>query len=214
MCRPARALLKYLTPRSCRHETQVFKCPPSFRVFAAQNPLREGGGRKGLPRSFLNRFTRVSIESMGNADLEAVRAPGLGLTCPAYDACLPCLRARLIRSQCVLSYVLHTGQTERRNIENAPQRTVASAGVPGLASRLHAAHMHCAKRWNLPDRILDRCAPRSTPVCLQHVVQPWSHSTKHWRVLLSLIAALAGLARHGSSTCVMFCAGASWRSGL
>ena len=50
-------------------------CPPSFRVFAAQNPLREGGGRKGLPRSFLNRFTRVAVESMGPADLEAVRSP-------------------------------------------------------------------------------------------------------------------------------------------
>ncbi len=51
----------------------MFKCPPSFRVFAAQNPLREGGGRKGLPRSFLNRFTRVAVETMSVADLEAVR---------------------------------------------------------------------------------------------------------------------------------------------
>ncbi len=53
---------------------QVFKCPPSFRVFAAQNPVREGGGRKGLPRSFLNRFTRVAVESMDVGDLQAVRA--------------------------------------------------------------------------------------------------------------------------------------------
>ena len=53
----------------------MFRCPPTFRVFAAQNPLREGGGRKGLPRSFLNRFTRVAVESMGTADLEAVRLP-------------------------------------------------------------------------------------------------------------------------------------------
>ena len=52
---------------------QVFRCPPSFRVFAAQNPVREGGGRKGLPRSFLNRFTRVAVESMGVDDLESVR---------------------------------------------------------------------------------------------------------------------------------------------
>ena len=52
---------------------QVFRCPPSFRVFAAQNPVREGGGRKGLPRSFLNRFTRVAVEAMETSDLEAVR---------------------------------------------------------------------------------------------------------------------------------------------
>ncbi|KAH8857575.1 Midasin [Schistosoma japonicum] len=30
------------------------------RLFACQNPLSEGGGRKGLPRSFLNRFTQVN----------------------------------------------------------------------------------------------------------------------------------------------------------
>ena len=35
--------------------------------------MREGGGRKGLPRSFLNRFTRVAVEAMETSDLEAVR---------------------------------------------------------------------------------------------------------------------------------------------
>ena len=29
------------------------------RLFACQNPLSQGGGRKGLPKSFLNRFTQV-----------------------------------------------------------------------------------------------------------------------------------------------------------
>lgn len=36
-----------------------FKCPKSFRIFACQNPTQQGGGRKGLPKSFLNRFTKV-----------------------------------------------------------------------------------------------------------------------------------------------------------
>ena len=31
--------------------------------------LQEGGGRKGLPRSFLNRFTRVHVELLQQADL-------------------------------------------------------------------------------------------------------------------------------------------------
>jgi midasin len=39
---------------------QSFACPASFRVFACQNPTAQGGGRKGLPKSFLNRFTQVS----------------------------------------------------------------------------------------------------------------------------------------------------------
>ena len=30
------------------------------RLFACQNPVNQGGGRKGLPKSFLNRFTQVS----------------------------------------------------------------------------------------------------------------------------------------------------------
>ena len=51
---------------------QTFKCPPSFRVFAAQNPVQEGGGRKGLPKSFLNRFTRVHVEPMCADDLKHI----------------------------------------------------------------------------------------------------------------------------------------------
>eukprot|EP00435_Cladocopium_sp_Y103_P033647 s923_g8.t1 len=40
-----------------------------FRLFAAQNPVATGGGRKGLPRSFLNRFTRVVLSQLSRADL-------------------------------------------------------------------------------------------------------------------------------------------------
>ncbi|WAR08077.1 MDN1-like protein [Mya arenaria] len=39
------------------------------RLFACQNPLNQGGGRKGLPRSFLNRFTQVYVEPLSEADL-------------------------------------------------------------------------------------------------------------------------------------------------
>ncbi|KAF9013327.1 P-loop containing nucleoside triphosphate hydrolase protein [Cyathus striatus] len=46
-----------------------FERHPSFRIFAAQNPLSQGGGRKGLPKSFLNRFTKVYIEELSTQDL-------------------------------------------------------------------------------------------------------------------------------------------------
>jgi len=39
------------------------------RIFACQNPLSEGSGRKGLPKSFLNRFTQVHIEKLTKTDL-------------------------------------------------------------------------------------------------------------------------------------------------
>ncbi|TPX38299.1 hypothetical protein SmJEL517_g00093 [Synchytrium microbalum] len=46
-----------------------FPCHEEFRVFAAQNPHIEGGGRKGLPKSFMNRFTAVYMEEFDNQDL-------------------------------------------------------------------------------------------------------------------------------------------------
>jgi len=51
---------------------QTFQCPPTFRIFAAQNPLTQGGGRKGLPKSFLNRFTKVYVEALTNKDLRGI----------------------------------------------------------------------------------------------------------------------------------------------
>ena len=35
--------------------------PGHTRIFACQNPFHLGGGRKGLPQSFLNRFIQVGI---------------------------------------------------------------------------------------------------------------------------------------------------------
>ena len=44
----------------------------SFRIFAAQNPLTQGGGRKGLPKSFVNRFTKVYVEELSPNDLSII----------------------------------------------------------------------------------------------------------------------------------------------
>ncbi|PKI73659.1 hypothetical protein CRG98_005900 [Punica granatum] len=51
---------------------QTFSCPPSFRVFACQNPSSQGGGRKGLPKSFLNRFTKVYVDELVEEDLLSI----------------------------------------------------------------------------------------------------------------------------------------------
>ncbi|TKY90301.1 hypothetical protein EX895_000299 [Sporisorium graminicola] len=45
---------------------------PNFRIFAAQNPHHQGGGRKGLPKSFLNRFIKVHIEELTGEDILAI----------------------------------------------------------------------------------------------------------------------------------------------
>lgn len=40
---------------------KTFKISNETKLFGCQNPLKEGGNRRGLPRSFLNRFTQVKI---------------------------------------------------------------------------------------------------------------------------------------------------------
>ena len=43
-----------------------------FRIFASQNPLSMGSGRKGLPHSFLTRFTRAWIEELPKESLKDI----------------------------------------------------------------------------------------------------------------------------------------------
>ena len=42
------------------------------RFFACQNPRIQGGGRKGLPKSFLNRFTRVYCDNLTVIDITKI----------------------------------------------------------------------------------------------------------------------------------------------
>ncbi|PGH09043.1 hypothetical protein AJ79_05772 [Helicocarpus griseus UAMH5409] len=51
---------------------QTFKRHPDFVLFAAQNPHHQGGGRKGLPASFVNRFTVVYADSFSDNDLKMI----------------------------------------------------------------------------------------------------------------------------------------------
>ncbi|KAJ1448001.1 P-loop containing nucleoside triphosphate hydrolase protein [Pelagophyceae sp. CCMP2097] len=53
---------------------ETFKCHPDFRIFATQNPLSGGAGRRGLPRSFVDRFTRVDVTALNLADFCAIAA--------------------------------------------------------------------------------------------------------------------------------------------
>ncbi|XP_063699493.1 midasin [Culicoides brevitarsis] len=48
---------------------KTFKLGQRTRIFATQNPLKQGGGRKGLPQSFLNRFTKVYLKKLEHEDL-------------------------------------------------------------------------------------------------------------------------------------------------
>ncbi|KAK9455864.1 hypothetical protein V1511DRAFT_320492 [Dipodascopsis uninucleata] len=51
---------------------RTFSCHPDFKVFAAQNSHYQGGGRKGLPKSFINRFTVVYVDLLSSSDLHVI----------------------------------------------------------------------------------------------------------------------------------------------
>ena len=63
---------------------RTFECPSSFRVFGAQNPLGQGGGRKGLPKSFLNRFTKVFVDALTDNDLQSIVTSRFGSLSPVF----------------------------------------------------------------------------------------------------------------------------------
>ena len=49
-----------------------FSAGSGFRIFAAQNPVKQGGGRKGLPKSFMNRFTQVFVDELQPDDYRRI----------------------------------------------------------------------------------------------------------------------------------------------
>ncbi|KAK9303268.1 hypothetical protein QLX08_005030 [Tetragonisca angustula] len=49
-----------------------FVVMPGTRLFGCQNPLRQGGARRGLPKSFLNRFTQVFVDALEQRDLKFI----------------------------------------------------------------------------------------------------------------------------------------------
>lgn len=90
---------------------RTFSCHKDFRIFAAQNPHSQGGGRKGLPKSFINRFTVVYCDPLDELDVSQVCT----MTMPG----LP--------SEVVHKIVEFTFAVERRIHRD---RTFASAGRP------------------------------------------------------------------------------------
>ncbi|XP_032667152.1 midasin [Odontomachus brunneus] len=51
---------------------KTFSVKPGTRLFGCQNPLQQGGARRGLPKSFLNRFTQISVDALMEDDLRFI----------------------------------------------------------------------------------------------------------------------------------------------
>nr|XP_022918861.1 midasin [Onthophagus taurus] len=51
---------------------KTFVVKEGTKFFGCQNPIRQGGSRRGLPKSFLNRFTQVYVESLTLNDYQII----------------------------------------------------------------------------------------------------------------------------------------------
>jgi MoxR-like ATPase len=49
-----------------------YKCHRDFQIFATQNPVNQGGGRKYLPKSFLNRFVKIYLNDLIEEDYTGI----------------------------------------------------------------------------------------------------------------------------------------------
>ncbi|XP_035384712.1 midasin isoform X1 [Electrophorus electricus] len=58
----------YIPELSMRFQVQHEKT----KIFGCQNPFMQGGGRKGLPKSFLNRFTQVFVDQLTSEDMQFI----------------------------------------------------------------------------------------------------------------------------------------------
>ncbi|XP_017784384.1 PREDICTED: midasin [Nicrophorus vespilloides] len=59
---------------------KTFNVKMGTRFFGCQNPLKQGGSRRGLPQSFLNRFTEVYVNPLNASDMHCIlrsQFPGL-----------------------------------------------------------------------------------------------------------------------------------------
>ena len=83
---------------------KTFDCPKTFRVFAAQNPLGQGGGRKGLPKSFLNRFTKVYVNSLTDKDFQSI-----------VSSRFPSLDTRTVNKMIIFNQRVHSEVEEKKS---------------------------------------------------------------------------------------------------
>lgn len=106
---------------------------PDFRIFAAQNPQHQGGGRKGLPKSFLNRFTKVYVEELQDEDFHCI----LSASNPDFDKDV---QAKMIKFNGQLQHLLQdstvfskAGQPWEFNLRDLLRWQKMMSSQPGLS---------------------------------------------------------------------------------
>lgn len=70
------------------------------RIFGCQNPVRQGGARKGLPKSFLNRFIQVYVDALSVEDFDFVLQKSMSQLPPSMTRLMSTFASRLQQSVC------------------------------------------------------------------------------------------------------------------
>ena len=90
---------------------QTFQRHPKFVVFATQNPHHQGGGRKGLPASFVDRFTVAYADTFSKEDL-------LTICSHVFPEVLPSLVDSLV--QCTTSLASQVQRHHKISMQGGP----------------------------------------------------------------------------------------------
>ena len=135
---------------------RVFQRHPDFVVFAAQNPLHQGGGRKGLPASFVNRFTVVYADVLKPEDL-------LQISSDIYPSASDTDRNTIVQCIAQINHLLEKSRSLRvqggpwefnlRDVLRWLQLLTAQDGLMSIASRNQYAPLLLLQRFRTPEDV-------------------------------------------------------------
>ncbi|XP_078492436.1 midasin isoform X3 [Ciona intestinalis] len=126
------------------------------KIFACQNPVHEGGGRRGLPKSFLNRFTQVYVRGLAGQDMEFILNNSFSQIPPDVMKLMVKFNQQVNESVVVQRSWGHRGspwEFNLRDITRWCQLVVADLlrGLP-LDVAMHVYTVYCARLRSKDDR--------------------------------------------------------------
>ena len=133
------------------------------RIFGCQNPPREGGDRKNLPKSFLNRFVKVYLDEFEPADLVLICRHQFPTLSDDVVTKLVNFSVELHRKVSVEKNWGYSGSPWQFNLRDLLRWCQAASAEPQLALRY--ADLIFVERFRMP---CDRDAARR---CLKDIVE-------------------------------------------
>ncbi|XP_064473273.1 midasin-like [Ornithodoros turicata] len=122
------------------------------RIFGCQNPHAQGGGRKGLPRSFRNRFTQVHLAPLTPDDYLGI----LGATCPSLpDTLLSSMvefNWRLVTEVCEKGTWGCSGGPWQFNLRDLSRWAQLTTAAPNSDPALHVELLYASRMRSSEDR--------------------------------------------------------------